>query len=177
MDGLHGKHLVFWDVRSSIEKQKKGVPAIMPILAGQRNYESLNRLFPRKDVMTHQHACISLCMATSLLFNAGCSLMIDQPKGEPQFPGALESKRLAGAYADHGSDGSIKPHTLVVGTAGRSDGHIILGGMLDVLDIRTGAIKRQGTAAEPTPKVRIGDTAFPAEFGSSRLNTSESDGK
>ena len=177
MNGLYGKHLVFWHVRSSIEKQKKGVPAIMPILRDQRNYESLNRLLPRKDVMKHRHAYISLCMATSLLFNAGCSLMIDQPKGEPQSPRAQESKHLAGAYADHGSDGSIKPHTLVVGTGGRSDGHIILGGMLDVLDIRTGAIKRQGTTVEPTPKVRIGNTTFPSEFGSSRLSTSGSDGK
>lgn len=129
--------------------------------------------------MKIRHACISLCMATSLLFNAGCSLMIDQPKGETQSPSALESqsKNLAGAFADHGSDGSIKPHTLVVGTAGRSDGHIILGGMLDVLDIRTGAIKRQGTAVEPTPTVRIGDTTFPSEFRSRSMNTSGSGGK
>lgn len=117
--------------------------------------------------MKNWHTYISMCLASNILFGVGCSLMIDQPKGEPHSLRALESqsKSLAGVYADHGSDGSIKPHTQIMGTAGRSDGQIIIGGMLDVLDIKTGTTKSKGTMGETTPKVRIGDRTFPAEAG------------
>ena len=131
-------------------------------------------ILPRKDIMKIRHADISLCMASSLLFSAGCSLMIDQPKGDPQSPSALErqSKNLAGVYGEIGSNGSIKPHPSVVGTAGHINGLIIVGGMLDVLDIKTGAIKRQGATGEPTPKVRIGNTTFSSGSGSTGTSSS-----
>lgn len=90
--------------------------------------------------MKNWHTGISLWLASSMLVCLGCSLLIDQPKGGPHSLSALErqSKTLARVYADHGSDGSIQPHTQIVGTAGRSDGQIIVGGMFDVLDIKTG---------------------------------------
>lgn len=93
--------------------------------------------------------------------------MIDQPKGEPQSLSALESqsKSLAGVYTDHGSDGSIKPHPHIVGTGGRSNGHIMLGGMLEVLDIKTGGPKIKASMGETTSKVRMGDTTFPSGSG------------
>lgn len=64
--------------------------------------------------MKIRHAGIALCMASSLLFSAGCSLVIDQPIGEPQSPHASErqSKNLAEVYGDIGSNGSIKPPPL-----------------------------------------------------------------
>ncbi len=129
---------------------------------------NVNQILPRKDIMKIRHTCISLCMASGLLFNAGCSLMIDQSKGEPQSPSALESqsKSLAGVYAHLESNGSIKPHPLFVGTAGQMNGHIILGGTADVLDIRTGTTTIKGSMGKALGTVRMGETTFRFRSGS-----------
>jgi hypothetical protein len=77
-------------------------------------------------------------------------------------------------YGDLGSDGSIKPHSDLVGTEGRVDGLIILGGPVDMPNIKTGENEIKGSA-DQTPKVRMGDKTFPS--GSDNTDSSKGFGK
>ncbi|UVT14621.1 MAG: hypothetical protein H8K04_12270 [Nitrospira sp.] len=116
--------------------------------------------------MTIRHMGACMVMASGILFNAGCSLMIDQPKGNTPSESTLkdQSQSLAGVYSDLGSDGSIQPHSESVGQGGRINGLIILGGPADMPDMKTGRTTIKG-ATDTTPTVRMGETTFSSGSG------------
>ncbi len=124
--------------------------------------------------MTIRQTCAYIVMASGILFTIGCSLMVDQPKGDSQSDSTVSghSKSLAGVYADLGSDGSIKPHPQSVGHEGRITGLIILGGSADVLDIKTGNTTIKGSKGNTTPTVTMGGTTFSPGSGSNSTGTS-----
>ena len=126
--------------------------------------------------MKARHTCGSIGMICILSF-AGCSAWGPSTKGDAQFNQSSvegQSKSLAGVYRDVGSDGSIQPHTDVVGTDCQINGLIILGGPADMPNIKTGQNEIKGSA-DQTPKVRMGDKTFPA--GSENTNSSKGFGK
>jgi hypothetical protein len=118
--------------------------------------------------MKIRHTCACVLAASGILSFAGCSLWGPESRGEAQSESTLEgqSKSLAGVYRDIGSDGSIKPHLESVGTDGRIDGLIILGGSADIPDIKTGRSTIKGSMGQTTPKVKMGETTFPSESSS-----------
>jgi hypothetical protein len=123
----------------------------------------------------HIYKCLG--MACSIVSFAGCSAWGPSTKGEAQFnQNSLEgqSKSLAGVYPDVGSDGSIKPHSDLVGTEGRVDGLIILGGPADMPNIKTGQNELKESANQ-TPKLRMRDKTFPS--GSDNTGSSKGFGK
>lgn len=116
-------------------------------------------------------------MACSILSFAGCSAWGPSTKGDAQFNQSSvqgQSKSLAGVYRDVGSDGSIQPHSDVLGTDGQINGLIILGGPADMPNIKTGQNEIKGSA-DQTPKVRMGDKTFPS--GSENTDSSKGFGK
>ena len=127
--------------------------------------------------MSIRKACICLVMASGIFSFAGCSAWGPSTKGDAQFDQISvegQSKSLAGVYRDVGSDGSIKPHADLVGTDGRINGLIILGGPADMPNIKTGQNEIKGSA-DQTPKVRMGDQTFPS--GSENTDSSKGFGK
>ena len=68
----------------------------------------------------------------------------------------------------------IKPHSDLVGTDGRINGLIILGGPADMPNIKTGQNEIKGTANQ-TPTVKMGDKTFPS--GSENTDSSKGFGK
>ncbi|UVT20246.1 MAG: hypothetical protein H8K03_21170 [Nitrospira sp.] len=125
--------------------------------------------------MTIRHMGASIVMMSVILFNTGCSLMIDPPKGDTPAESTLksESKSLAGVYADLGSDGSIQPHSESVGQGGRINGLIILGGPADMPDMKTGKTTIKGST-DTTPTVKMGETTFSSGSGSNSTGSSGS---
>ncbi len=123
--------------------------------------------------MTIRQTCAAIMMASGILFNTGCSLMIDQPKGDTLSASTLrtESKSLAGVYTDIDSNASIKPHPQIVGEGGRINGLIILSAPADMLDIKTGAVKHK-ESTDNTPTVRMGETTFSPGSGSNSTGSS-----
>lgn len=106
--------------------------------------------------ITHTYAYIT--MVSGILSFAGCSLWGPEPKGEAQFEPTLESqsKALAGAYSDIGSNGSIKPHPYPVHQPtekpqSQTGNAIILGGPLPVPDLNTGQTDVKGSPGGTTP--------------------------
>jgi hypothetical protein len=110
---------------------------------------------------------ISMVMASGILAFAGCSLMVDEPKGTAHIESTPErqTKTLAGSYKDIGSDGSIKPHSPSAGTGGRIFGTIELAAPTDGLDHKTGKPALGGT-----------DGGTMSRFGYSPNNTGSSAG-
>lgn len=115
--------------------------------------------------MTIRQTCVYVLMASGMITFAGCSAWGPSTKGEAQLDNSAvegQSKSLAGVYKDVDSNGSIKPHPLEVGTDGRTDGVITLGGPAEVPNIKTGKIEQKGGTGDKTPKVRMGDQTFPS---------------
>ncbi len=123
--------------------------------------------------MIIRQICTYVTMASGLLFTTGCSLMIDQPKGDIPSESGLRSelRSLAGVYTDIDSNGSIKPHPELVGEGGRINGLIILNSPADVLNIKTGAVKHK-ESTDTTPTVRMGETTFSPGSGSNSTGSS-----
>jgi hypothetical protein len=119
---------------------------------------------------------VYIIMASGIFSFAGCSAWGPSTKGEPESLSALESqhKSLAGVYRDVGSDGAIKLHSDLVGTEGRVDGLIILGGPADMPNIKTGQNELKESANQ-TPKLRMRDKTFPS--GSDNTGSSKGFGK
>ncbi|MEO7859581.1 MAG: hypothetical protein ABIU05_03915, partial [Nitrospirales bacterium] len=99
--------------------------------------------------------CVSMVMVSGILLSAGCSFMangsflVDKPPENVQVDSrtlASQSKSLAGAYRDIGSDGSIKPHpapSYEMSQDPRTGGEIRLGGPMPMPDLRTGTVKME----------------------------------
>jgi len=123
--------------------------------------------------MTIRDMCVYMVMASGILFNAGCSLMIDQPKGDTPSESTLkgQSQSLAGVYTDLGSDGSIQPHSQSVGQGGRINGLIILGEPANMPDMKTGKTTIKGST-DTTPTVRMGETTFGSGSGPNSTGSS-----
>ena len=105
-----------------------------------------------------------MVMASGLFSIAGCSAWGPSTKGNAQFDSSAvegQSKSLAGAYKDVGSNGSIQPHPETIGVEGRVNGLLIIGGPADVPNIKTGENEIKGSANQ-TPKARIGNTTIPS---------------
>ena len=115
--------------------------------------------------MKIKHTCGSMGMACSILVFAGCSLWGSSSKGEPESLSKLESQHntLAGVYKDVDPNGSIKPHSLQVGTEGRTNDVVIGGEAVYLHNMRTGHNDMKG-GANQTPRLKIGETSFLAKF-------------
>ncbi len=105
--------------------------------------------------MRIRQTCVSMVMVSGICLFAGCAFLADKPQGGAQIDSTTlgtESKSLAGAYRDIGSDGSIKPHFessyKMSEEPETQTGAITLGGPVDIPDLKTGTMKKStgGTA-------------------------------
>jgi len=102
-----------------------------------------------EDAMTMKQICGYMVMIPAVFLLVGCSAWSGRPDTELPIASApdMQSKSIAGAYADVGPDGSIKPHPSSSDKifpdprSQRTGGTISLGGPLPMPNIRTGEME------------------------------------
>ena len=123
--------------------------------------------------MIIRQTCVSMVMVSGIFLFSGCAFLADKPQGGAQIDSTTlgtQSKSLAGAYRDIGSDGSIKPHPessykMSEEPETQTDGAITLGGPVDMSNMRTGTLK--GSAGGTAPGSGSGSNSTRSSRGAS----------
>lgn len=98
-----------------------------------------------------RQTCIHLVTVAAMFSVVGCSAWDGGYRGGvPPHVSDMHSRSITGIYQNLGSDGSIQPHPVTLGTGGQVTGVIKAGGPFPMPDIKTGQMVIRGGSAGPS---------------------------